>query len=82
MGWFFSLEPGTYEWFFILLIGVSWTLSSIVFSYYVYLDSRKKRIKDREIFIMIVLLLNIIGLIFYLALRRVYPKSTLKNFNS
>ncbi len=74
MGWYFSLEPGTFEWFFILILWVSLTFSCIIIGFYVYFDTKKLKIKDAEIFIIIGLLLNILGLIFYLTLRESYPK--------
>ncbi|MFW9948594.1 MAG: hypothetical protein ACFFKA_00540 [Candidatus Thorarchaeota archaeon] len=74
MGWYFSLEPGTFEWFFILILWAGLAFSSIVFMIHVYHDSQKKKIKDAEIFILIVLLLNMLGLVFYLVLRGSYPR--------
>lgn len=71
MGWWFSTF-GLYSWF-IMILGMSiYIISSVTIAYYVHKDAIRRGIANSEVWLIIVLIFNVIGLLLYLLVRGNY----------
>lgn len=71
MDWWFDLF-GPFAWLFMILGMVIYFLISITIAYYVHKDAIRRGIKNSEVWLLIGLLLNVLGLFLYIAVRRNY----------
>jgi Na+-driven multidrug efflux pump len=71
MDWWFNLF-GPFWWIFMILGWAIFIGSSIIIAYYVHKDALKRGIDNPEIWLIICLIFNIIGLLIYLLVRSNY----------
>ncbi len=71
MDWMFNIF-GPFWWIFMLFGFFIYIGISIVMAYYVHKDALRLRIHNSEIWLIIVLIFNIIGLLVYLLVRGNY----------
>jgi len=65
---------GPFWWIFMVLGWVIYFVVSIIIAYYVHKDAIRRGIINSEIWLIIALIFNVIGLILYLLARRNYSK--------
>ena len=73
MDWWFNLF-GPFWWIFMMLWWVIFFGIGIIMAYYVHKDARRRGIVNSEIWLIIILLFNVVGLILYLVVRGTYNK--------
>ncbi len=71
MDWWFDLF-GPFAWFLMILGMAIYFLVSIIIAYYVHRDAIRRGIKNSEIWLLIGLILNVLGILLYLLVRRNY----------
>ncbi len=71
MDWWFGLF-GPFAWFLMILGMAIYFLVSIIIAYYVHRDAIRRGIKNSEIWLLIGLILNVLGILLYLLVRRNY----------
>jgi Trk-type K+ transport system membrane component len=71
MDWWFSIF-GPFGWIFMIAGTVAYIGLSVLIAYYVHKDALRRGIKNSELWLLIGLILNLIGLITYLLVRNNY----------
>ena len=71
MGWGMDLFA-PYYWIFMILWWAIFFGIAIIMAYYVHKDARRRGIVNSEIWLIIVLIFNVVGLILYLVVRGTY----------
>ena len=67
---------GPFSWLFMFLGMSIYIISSILIAYYVHKDAITRNIINSEIWLIIALIFNILGLLIYLIFRGNYTKSS------
>ncbi len=75
MDWWFNIF-GPYGWIFIIVGTVMYIGLSVLIAYYVHKDALRRGIKNSEIWLLIGLILNLLGLVLYLLVRNNYNQET------
>ena len=75
MDWWFNIF-GPYTWIFMIVGTVAYIGLSIIIAYYVHKDAIRRGIKNSEIWLLMGLILNLLGLIIYLLVRNSYNQGT------
>ncbi len=65
---------GQFYWIFMMLGWVAFFGIGIIMAYYVHKDARRRGIVNSEIWLIIILIFNVIGLILYLVVRGTYNR--------
>ncbi|KKL55518.1 hypothetical protein LCGC14_2254620 [marine sediment metagenome] len=73
MDWWFDLF-GPFAWLFMILGMVIYFLVSIIIAYYVHRNAIRRGIKNCEVWLLIGLILNVLGLLLYILVRRNYDE--------
>ncbi|MFX1593950.1 MAG: PLDc N-terminal domain-containing protein [Promethearchaeota archaeon] len=77
MDWLFSTF-GPYSWL-IMVLGISlYIIFSVTIAYYVHKDAIRRGIVNSEVWLIVVLIFNVIGLLLYLLVRGNYTKNQSK----
>ncbi|HEC39572.1 MAG TPA: hypothetical protein ENI29_15140 [bacterium] len=71
MGWWFDLF-GPFAWLLMIIGMVIYFLVSLIIAYYVHRDAIRRGIKNNEIWLLIGLIFNVLGLLLYLLVRGNY----------
>ena len=71
MDWWFNVF-GPYGWIFMIVGTVMCLGLSVLIAYYVHKDALRRGIKNSEIWLLIGLILNLLGLVLYLLVRNSY----------
>ncbi|MHA1498679.1 MAG: hypothetical protein ACTSRT_14200 [Promethearchaeota archaeon] len=71
MDWWLNVF-GPYGWIFMIVGTVTCISLSVLIAYYVHKDALRRGIKNSEIWLLIGLILNLLGLIIYLLVRNNY----------
>ena len=71
MDWWFNIF-GPFSWIFMILGTVTFLGLSIIIAYYLHKDALKRGIKNSELWLLIGLILNLLGLVIYLLVRNNY----------
>ena len=71
MGWWFDLF-GPFAWLLMIIGMVIYFLVSVIIAYYVHRDAIRRGIKNNEIWLLIGLIFNVLGLLLYLLVRGNY----------
>ena len=71
MDWWFAIF-GPYAWIFMMLGWVLYFAVGIIIAYYIHKDAVKRGIANPEVWILIALIFNVLGLIVYLLTRKNY----------
>ena len=66
----------TFGWIFMVLWWISYFLIAIAIAYFVHKDAVKRKIPNAEVWVLIVLIFNVIGLLIYILARDNYPEAT------
>ena len=75
MDWWFNIF-GPYGWIFMIVGTVMYIGLSGLIAYYVHKDALRREIKNSEIWLLIGLILNLLGLVLYLLVRNSYNQET------
>ena len=75
MDWWFNIF-GPYGWIFIIVGTVMYIGLSVLIAYYVHKDALRRGIKNSEVWLLIGLILNLLGLVLYLLVRNNYNQET------
>ena len=75
MDWWFNAF-GPYGWIFMIVGTVMCVGLSVLIAYYVHKDALRRGIKNSEIWLLIGLVLNLLGLVLYLLVRNSYNQET------
>lgn len=75
MDWWIDLL-GPYWWIFMALGWVIFFLIGVFIAYYVHKDAVRRNIKNSEIWLIIGLIFNVVGLLLYLLVRGNYNKES------
>ncbi|MFW9951011.1 MAG: hypothetical protein ACFFKA_12915 [Candidatus Thorarchaeota archaeon] len=78
MDWWFNIF-GPYSWIFMILSALIYIGFSIIIAYYMHRDALRRGIKNSELWLLIGLILNLLGLIIYLIVRNNYNQETTIN---
>lgn len=73
MDWWFSIF-GPYSWLIMILGMTLYIVSSVLIAYYVHKDAIRRGIVNSEIWLIISLIFNVLGLLIYLMVRGNYDK--------
>ncbi len=73
MNWWFDLF-GPFTWLFMILGMIIYLLVSITIAYYVHRDAIRRGIKNCEVWLLIGLIFNVLGVLLYILVRRNYDK--------
>ena len=71
MDWWFNIF-GPFSWIFMILGTVTFLGLSIIIAYYLHKDALRRGIKNSELWLLIGLILNLLGLVIYLLVRNNY----------
>ena len=71
MDWWLNVFS-PYGWIFMIVGTVTYIGLSVVIAYYVHKDALRRGIKNSEIWLLIGLILNLLGLVIYLLVRNSY----------
>jgi hypothetical protein len=71
MDWWFNVF-GPYGWIFMIVGTVTYIGLSVLIAYYVHKDAIRRGIKNSELWLLIGLILNLLGLVIYLLVRNSY----------
>ncbi|MFO8017854.1 MAG: hypothetical protein R6U96_04410 [Promethearchaeia archaeon] len=71
MDWWFDVF-GPYWWIFMVLGWAIIIATSIIIAYYVHKDALKRGIDNAEMWLIITLIFNVVGLLVYLLVRKNY----------
>jgi len=80
MDWFYNTW-GPFGWLFMILGWGIYFGVAIVIAYHVHKDAINRRIPNAEIWALIILIFNVLGLLVYLLLRGNYPKPDVSSKN-
>ncbi|MHA2006709.1 MAG: hypothetical protein ACXADW_17355 [Candidatus Hodarchaeales archaeon] len=80
MGWWFSLF-GPIGWLFMMLGIIIYIIISITIAYYVHKDALRRRINNSEVWLIIALIFNVLGLLLFILVRGNYNQRNTKNAN-
>ena len=75
MDWWLNVF-GPYGWIFMIVGTVTYIGLSVLIAYYVHKDALRRGIKNSEIWLLIGLILNLLGLVIYLLFRNNYNQGT------
>jgi len=75
MDWWLNVF-GPYGWIFMIVGTVMCLGLSVLIAYYVHKDALRRGIKNSEIWLLIGLVLNLLGLVLYLLVRNSYNQET------
>lgn len=75
MDWWFNIF-GPFSWLFMFLGMGIYIVVSILIAYYVHKDAVRRGIVNSEVWLIIALIFNIVGLLIYLIVRGNYRKSS------
>ena len=70
----YSLGP--FHWIFMLVGGVLYFVVSLFIAKYIHKDALKRGIKNSEFWLLIGFILNVIGLLLYIFVRKNYEERT------
>jgi len=73
MGWWFDVF-GPYGWIFMMFGWILYFVVGIVLAYYVHKDAVRRGILNSELWLIIILIFNILGVILYLLVRKNYEE--------
>lgn len=76
MDWWFSIF-GPYSWLIMIFGMTLYIVTSVLIAYYVHKDAIRRGIVNSEIWLIISLIFNVLGLLIYLMVRGNYDKSHL-----
>lgn len=75
MDWWFNIF-GSYSWL-VMALGISlYVIFSIVIAYYVHKDAIRRGIVNSEVWLIISLIFNVLGLLIYLLVRGNYEQKS------
>ena len=74
MDWFNVFGP--YGWIFMIVGTVTYIGLSVLIAYYLHKDALRRGIKNSELWLLIGLILNLLGLVMYLLVRNSYNQET------
>lgn len=77
MDWLFAIF-GPFWWIPMLIGGLSYFAISLVIGFFIHKDAIEKRISNPEIWLLIGIIFNLLGLIIYLLARRNYKTQDYK----
>lgn len=75
MDWWLNVF-GPYGWIFMIVGVVTFIGLSVLIAYYVHKDALRREIKNSELWLLIGLVLNLLGLVIYLLVRNNYIQET------
>jgi len=75
MDWWFNIF-GPYGWIFMIVGMVTYIGLSILITYYLHKDAIRRGIKNSEVWLLLGLILNLLGLVMYLLVRNSYNQGT------
>ena len=75
MDWWINVF-GPYGWIFMVVGTVMYVGFSVLIAYYLHKDALRRGIKNSEIWLLIGLVLNLLGLVLYLLVRNSYNQET------
>jgi len=73
--WWFNVF-GLYGWIFMIVGTVTYIGLSVLIAYYLHKDALRRGIKNSEVWLLIGLILNLLGLVIYLLVRNSYNQET------
>ncbi|TFG06995.1 MAG: hypothetical protein EU539_06115 [Promethearchaeota archaeon] len=73
MDWWTNIF-GPFWWIFMVIWWVLWISSSIIMAYFVHKDAVRRKIPNPEIWLLIVLIFNVLGLLIYFLARGNYEE--------
>lgn len=74
MGWLYGDYWMSFGWIFMVAWWVAFIIISITIAYLVHKDAVKRRIPNAEVWVLIVLIFNVVGLLVYLLTRGNYTE--------
>ena len=77
MDWWIGVFGPTW-WIFMVLWWVLFFIVAIIMAYFVHKDALKRKIPNPEVWLLIVLIFNVIGLLIYLLVRENYREVNTK----
>ena len=75
MDWYFNVF-GPYGWIFMIVGTVTYIGLSVLIAYSLHKDALRRGIKNSELWLLIGLILNLLGLVMYLLVRNSYNQET------
>ncbi|TES99711.1 MAG: hypothetical protein E3J90_04635 [Promethearchaeota archaeon] len=75
MDWYFNVF-GPYGWIFMIVGTITYIALSVLIAYYLHKDALRREIKNSELWLLIGLILNLLGLVMYLLVRNSYNQET------
>ena len=79
MDWMFNAF-GPYGWIFMIVGTLTYIGLSVIIAYYLHKEALRRGIKNSELWLLIGLILNLLGLVMFLLVRNSYNQETeLKN---
>jgi hypothetical protein len=78
MGWWYTLF-GPIGWLFMTLGIILYIVASITIAYYVHKDALRRKIINSEVWLIIALIFNILGLLIYILVRGNYNQRHTNN---
>ena len=75
MDWWFNIF-GPFSWIFMIVGTIAFVGLSVLIAYYVHKDALRRGIKNSELWLLIGLILNLLGLVIYLLVRNSYNQET------
>ena len=74
MDWMFDTF-GSYAWVFMISCWILFFVIGILFAYYIHKDAIRKGSQNPEIWLLIVIILNFVGVILYFVVRNNYSQT-------
>jgi len=75
MDWYFNVF-GPYGWIFMIVGAITYIALSVLIAYYLHKDALRRGIKNSELWLLIGLILNQLGLVMFLLVRNSYNQET------